>query len=67
MRKLAIIWIEIACDGHTPRGGEGELAVRRDHDVVDEVGVTLEGPLGLTVVVLIAGEVPHEQGLVCKQ
>lgn len=51
-------------EGAVPGAGEGELAVGGDHDVRHEVGVALEGTAGETVVSLLAGEGPHEAGLV---
>lgn len=50
----------------TPRSREGELSVGRNDNILDEMGVTLESLLGLTILsALLAGEVPHEKGLVC--
>lgn len=49
-----------------PRGRESELAVRRDHDVRHEVVVTVQDLLGVAVVVLVARELPNDDGLVTR-
>lgn len=51
-------------EGLVPRGREGELAVRRDDDVRDEVVVAVEDLLGETERRLVAGELPDDDGLV---
>ena len=48
-----------------PGGGEGELAIRGDDDVRDEVVVSVEDALGVTVLVLLASELPDDDRLVC--
>ena len=50
-----------------PRTGEGKLSVRRNHDVLDEVGVTVEGSAGVAVVFFLTGEVPQDHGLVPRR
>lgn len=49
-----------------PRGREGELTVRRDHNVRDEVVVAVEDLLGVAVVGLVAGELPDNDSLVAR-
>ena len=49
-----------------PRGGERELAVGGDDDVRDEVVVAVEDALGVTVVGVIAAELPHDDGAVTR-
>jgi len=50
-----------------PGAGQSVVAVGGEHHVADEVRVAVETLLGITVVgVLIAGQFPHNQGLVCK-
>lgn len=53
-------------EGLVPRGREGELAVRRDDDVRDEVVVAVEDLLGETERRLVAGKLPDDDGLVCE-
>lgn len=54
-------------EGAVPRAGERELPVRGDHHVLDVVGVAQEGAAGDTVRGgVIAGEVPHDEGLVAR-
>lgn len=48
-----------------PRRGERELAVRGDDDVRDEVVVSVEDALGVSVRLLITGQLPDNDGLVC--
>jgi hypothetical protein len=52
--------------GVVPRGGQSELAVRRDDDIGDEVAVAVKALLGNAVVALLVGQVPDDDGLVCK-
>jgi len=54
-------------EGSIPGSREGELTVRRDHDVGDEVRVAAEGALGITVGIVITrgmGKAPDEDGFV---
>ena len=51
-------------EGVVPRGGERELAVGGDDDVRDEVVVSVEDALGVTVLVLLASELPDDDRLV---
>jgi len=47
-----------------PRGGQSVGTIGGDHTVRDDVRVTLEAALGVTVGLLITGKVPDDQGLV---
>lgn len=47
-----------------PRRRKSELAVRRDHDVRHKVVVAVQDLLGVAVVVLVARELPDDDGLV---
>ena len=48
-----------------PRGRKRELAVGRDDDVGHEVVVAVEDALRVAVLVLVAGELPDDDRLVC--
>lgn len=54
-------------EGLVPRGREGELAVRGDRDVRDEVVVSVEDLLGETEGVLVSGKLPNDDSLVYKE
>ena len=47
-----------------PRGREGELTVRRNHDVRNEVVVSLEDSFWETIGVFIASQLPDDNALV---
>lgn len=47
-----------------PGSGESELAVRGDNNVRDEVVVAVEDTLGVTVRILVAGQLPNDDSLV---
>jgi len=51
-------------EGVVPGGREGELAVRRDNDIGDEVVVSVEDFFGGTVARLVAGQLPDDDGLI---
>lgn len=51
-------------EGLVPRGREGVGTVRGDDTVRHNVGVAVEGSLGVSVLSLVACEVPDDQGLV---
>ncbi len=51
-------------EGLVPRPGEGEVAVGGEDDVGDEVPVAVEALLRDAVVGVVAGQLPHDQGLV---
>ena len=51
-------------EGLVPGAREGEVAVRGQDDVGDEVSVTLEAHLGDAVVGFVPGDLPHDQGFV---
>lgn len=51
-------------EGGVPRAGKGELAVNRHDDVGDEVVVATKSTTGVSVVALLAGEGPYNDGLV---
>lgn len=53
-------------EGVVPRGRERELAVRRDDDVRHKVVVAVEDLLGVTVVDVIARELPDDDGVVAR-
>ena len=50
--------------GVVPGACQGELAVRGDDDVLYEVRVPLEGPLGVAVLGVLPGEAPQQHCLV---
>ena len=50
--------------GSVPGARQGELAIRGDHHVLNEVGVAGEGTEGLAVVALLAGQGPLDDALV---
>lgn len=53
--------------GLIPGSGQGVVAIRGEHHVADEVRVSVETLLGVAVVgVLVAGQLPHDQGFVCE-
>lgn len=52
-------------EGLVPRGRESELAVRRDHNVRDEVVVAVEDLLGEAERRLVTRKLPDNDGLVC--
>ena len=54
-------------EGVVPRGGERELAVGGDDDVRDEVVVSVEDALRVTVLVLIPSQCPDDYRLVCTR
>ena len=47
-----------------PGRGQSELAVGRDDNVRDEVVVSVEDTLGVTVLVFVTGQLPYDDGLV---
>lgn len=51
--------------GLVPRAGQSVVAVGRQHNVTDEMAVTVQTLLGNAVVGLVTGQLPHDQGLVC--
>lgn len=51
-------------EGVVPRRGESELSVGGDDNVGDEVVVSLEDLLGVTVRSVVSGELPRNDGLV---
>ena len=51
-------------EGLIPGAGEGELAIGGDDDVGDGGGVTGEGLAGVTVRVLIGGQLPDHDGMI---
>ena len=54
--------------GAVPRSGEGELSIGGDDNIGDEVGVSPQGTLGVTVGIVFAGvgvgKTPDEDGLI---
>jgi len=52
--------------GAIPRSGQGELAIGGDDDVLNEVGVAVQGALGVAVLALLAGQLPHNDGVVTR-
>jgi len=55
--------------GTIPRGTQAELAIRRDHNVLNEVRVSNEGLDGESIVAILASQLPNEDSLVsrCRQ
>jgi len=53
-------------EGLVPRTGEGELAIRGDHNIRDGAIVAGEGLAGVTVGFLIRGKFPNHDGLVTR-
>jgi hypothetical protein len=47
-----------------PRRGKGELAVRRDNNVGNEVIVSMQDAFGVSVCVIVAGQLPYNDCLV---
>jgi hypothetical protein len=47
-----------------PRAGQSKLAVGGDHHILHEVGVAMQGPLGVTKGVISPLKVPDNDGLV---
>lgn len=55
-------------EGLVPRGRQGELTIRRDNNVLDSVVVSVKRLARNTkVAVVIAGQVPDDDGLVCTR
>ena len=52
-------------EGVIPRCGEGELAIGGDDDIGDEVVVTVQNTFRKAVRVLVTGQLPDDDGLVC--
>ena len=52
--------------GLVPRGGKSELSVRGDDNVGDEVVVTVQDLLGVTVFTVFTSELPDNDLLVCE-
>ena len=50
--------------GLVPGSGQGVVAIGGQHNVADEVRVSIQTLHGHTIVVLVAGQLPHDQGLV---
>jgi len=53
-------------EGVVPRSGKSELAVRGDDDVGNEVVVSVENAFWVTKRVLIPGQLPDNDGFVCR-
>ena len=53
-------------EGVIPRSRKGELAVRRDNDVGNEVVVSVENALWVTERVLVSGQLPNDDGFVYR-
>ena len=51
-------------EGLVPGAGQGEVAVRGENHVGDEVGVAVEPLLGHAVLAVLPGQLPHDQRLV---
>ncbi len=47
----------------SPGARQGELTIRRDHNITHKVGMALQSTLGDTIVCLITGQLPHDDGL----
>lgn len=48
-----------------PRCREGELAIGGDDDIRDEVIVSVQNTFWIAVRILVAGQLPDDDGLVC--
>ena len=51
-------------EGLVPGAGQGEVAVRGENHVGDEVGMAVQPLLGHTVLAVLPGQLPHDQRLV---
>ena len=51
-------------EGTVPGAREGKLAIGGDHDVLDEVRVTVKAAARVAVVLFLAGEVPEDNSLI---
>lgn len=49
-----------------PGRREGELAIRRDDNIGDKVVVAVENSLGVAIRVLIAGQLPDDDGFIYR-
>lgn len=65
MIAILITSVYANSEGNVPR--EGELAVRRQNDIGDEVVVALQRLLGEAVNIGVLQELPDNQALVCKR
>jgi len=63
---LAVVQVP-KTEGVIPRSGKSELAVRRDNDVGNEVVVSVENTFWVTERVLISGQLPDDDGFVCRE
>ena len=52
--------------GLVPGTRQSEVAIRRQDNIRNKVRVTIQTFLGNTKVVLLTGQFPDNQGLVCK-
>ena len=52
-------------EGVVPRRREGKLAIRRDDNIGDEVVMSVEDTLGVTVRVLFTSQLPDDDSLIC--
>eukprot|EP00976_Prorocentrum_cordatum_P033770 687344-Prorocentrum_minimum.AAC.2 len=50
--------------GTVPGAGQGELAIGGDNHILDEMAVTAKSTTGVAVGLLVAGQRPHDHGLV---
>ena len=48
-----------------PRGRQGELPVRRDDNIGNEMVMSMKDSLGITVTVFITSQLPDNDRLVC--
>lgn len=48
-----------------PRRGQGELAIGGDDDVRDEVVVSVQNAFWIAVCILVTGQLPDDDSLVC--
>ena len=53
-------------EGVIPRCGESELAIRGNNDVGNKVVVSVENPFWIAKRVLISGQLPDDDGFVCR-
>jgi len=54
-------------ESSVPRSRQSKLGVRRNHNVLDKVGVSSKGSLGNTIVGwVISGQLPDENGFISR-
>jgi hypothetical protein len=51
--------------GLVPRTGQSVVAIGRQNDIADEMRVAVQTLLGNSVVLLVTGQLPDDQGAIC--